>query len=230
METTSSTSNNDTEAGVVIVVPTHYDHGQEAPQDDTEEMLRDTIRSIILSDPYGQLLYNEQDEDGDGDNSNRNSNQKALLWYPSSLQYTVIEWLVHDPQLHQYSESKIIQRYALGCFYMNLQEGTITNDHVLQTWMSYDDECTTWASTETKTKTQQTSSTTDTTSTTSPNGMCRSSSSSNSDGQQDQQHIVSIHLEDVGLNGTLVDELILLSDSLGKIFFFVPHFFLKERK
>ena len=31
--------------------------------------------------------------------------------------------------------------------------------------------------------------------------------------------IVSIHLENVGLNGTLVPELVLLSDSLGKFLF-----------
>lgn len=119
----------------------------------------------------------------------------------SSIQFYVLEWLSLDPSLELYSEEKILQRYALGCFYVSVlgqEEGDVNSknyDIVRDTWMSGGDECTEWINTETK-KDQKPPC--------DENGMIR-----------------SIHLENAGLTGTLSPELALLADSLGTLNYFV---------
>jgi len=69
------------------------------------------------------------------------------------------------------------------------------SDAVRSTWMGYDDECTEWASTE--------------------------ANSNNNDKKQtcnENGQVHSIHLENVGLTGTLAPELALLSDSLQSLY------------
>jgi hypothetical protein len=212
----------------------------------TDELLREKIRSMILTalSQYqrSSSLYNRP---------GGNYNAELILQDTTSLQYSIIEWLVNDPNIDNYSNSKIIQRYALGCFYQNLANNNdgddITNDDVKSTWMSYGDECVTWASTDSMDVNNMNDNR-------SSNGMCTSSNTrigntgigidttngENVDGgidlvdgkitrqvdsiidyntditTEDGGNIVSIHLENVGLNGTLVPELVLLSDSLGK--------------
>jgi len=122
---------------------------------------------------------------------------------PASLQYSVLEWLSNDPRFDTYSNERVLQRYALGCFYKGLlgeEEGDIDSSKVnanvvRETWMSYDHECFGWVSTE--------------------------GTKSNNNGNQpcnEAGQILSIHLEDVAFTGTLAPELALLSDSLGKNF------------
>lgn len=118
---------------------------------------------------------------------------KAALSNPSSMQFSVMEWLSSDASLDSYSEEKILQRYALGCFYKSLL-GEEENNATKGTWMGYGDECTEWTNTETN-----------------PNqpGPCN-----------EQGQIRSIHLENSGFSGTLSPELAFLSDSLGTFIVF----------
>ena len=109
---------------------------------------------------------------------------------PATIQHSVLEWLSWDGQLDSYSSDKIVQRYALGCFYMSFEEVENANN-VRATWMTEGDECTEWLTTEKKQNKQ----------TCNENGQVR-----------------SIHMENVGLIGTLAPELALLSESLGTSF------------
>jgi hypothetical protein len=110
----------------------------------------------------------------------------------SSTQYAVLNWLASDPNAFAYSGTKIIQRYALGCFYWSLETAD-TEKHVLDTWMTYADECTSWTTTHNRDDKHGVA-------------LCNESTGL----------VQSIHLEDVGLSGTIAPELALLSDSLGK--------------
>jgi hypothetical protein len=110
---------------------------------------------------------------------------------PSTLQYSVLTWLANDPSILEYSGPKMLQRYVLGCFYWSLQDVN-TDKHVLDTWMTYEDECEFWKTTTTGGQEEGTA-------------LCDESSG----------EIVSLHLENVGLMGTLAPELALLSNSLG---------------
>eukprot|EP00535_Pseudo-nitzschia_heimii_P003166 CAMPEP_0197174696 /NCGR_PEP_ID=MMETSP1423-20130617/1094_1 /TAXON_ID=476441 /ORGANISM="Pseudo-nitzschia heimii, Strain UNC1101" /LENGTH=999 /DNA_ID=CAMNT_0042623641 /DNA_START=85 /DNA_END=3084 /DNA_ORIENTATION=- len=109
---------------------------------------------------------------------------------PAAMQYSVIEWLSWDSQLDSYSNEKIVQRYALGCFYKSFDEAENENA-VRATWMTEGDECTEWDTTEKNTNKQ----------TCNENGQIR-----------------SIHMENLGLTGTLAPELALLSESLESIY------------
>ena len=123
---------------------------------------------------------------------------------PASVQYDVMQWLSFDALIETYSKEKILQRYALGCFYESIMMGSNKesvdtskdpdSEAVRSTWMGYGDECTEWASTE---------------------------GALNNDKKQtcnENGQVRSIHLENVGLTGTLAPELALLSDSLRKLF------------
>jgi hypothetical protein len=124
---------------------------------------------------------------------------------PASVQYDVLQWLSFDTLLDTYSEEKILQRYALGCFYESVmgedndEIDTSKSNAVRSTWMGYGDECTEWASTEVINNDKK--------------------QTCNENGQ-----IRSIHLENIGLTGTLAPELALLSDSLRTFLF--DYFFL----
>jgi hypothetical protein len=115
---------------------------------------------------------------------------ETVLFDESSLQYKVLEWLVKDPQIQQNSNSKIVQRFALGCFYWTL-ENINTQKHILDTWMTYADECTSWKTTYDEGKKTEF-------------GLCN-----------DNGEVISIQLQSSGLSGTIVPELALLSNSLG---------------
>jgi hypothetical protein len=110
----------------------------------------------------------------------------AVMEEPKSIQHSVLVWLANDPFIFDYSASKMLQRYVLGCFYWNLQ-ATEMNKHVLNTWMTYQDECEMWQTTNKEMT------------------FCDA-----------QGQVVSIHLENVGLVGTIAPEVALLSNSLGK--------------
>lgn len=122
----------------------------------------------------------------------------SLLYDKTTLQFAVLEWLSKDPNVETYTGTKILQRYALGCFYWSLvdaeknidtdsaDDGPITS--MRATWMSYQDECTAWATTGGN-----------------DHAMC-----------DETGRVASLHLEKVELSGTLAPELALLSNSLGK--------------
>lgn len=116
----------------------------------------------------------------------------TVLDDPTTLQYSVLAWLANDPSLSEYSSTKILQRYALGCFYWSLQD-VKTDRQVLDTWMTYGDECDFWKTT---------------------GGLEAGTITSLCDETSGQ--VASIHLENVYLSGTLAPELALLSNSLGK--------------
>lgn len=107
----------------------------------------------------------------------------------SSLQYNVVEWLVNDPFVETYTRTKIIQRYALGCFFWSLNGGSadgtvVLSSSIADTWMTYSDECTNWGTTADR--------------------VC-----------DERGRMVSLSLDGVGLSGTLASEIALLSNSLG---------------
>ena len=125
----------------------------------------------------------------------------VILDQPKSLQYAVVAWLANDPFLFDYSTQKILQRYVLGCFYWSLQDLDM-DAKMLDTWMTYEDECFMWHTTNTDMP------------------FCDANG-----------NVVSIHLENVGLKGVLAPELALLSNSLGKRDANDAHFvFLQRRK
>lgn len=160
-----------------------------APTDGSSEIslprAMNKIRSIVVYDVLDKKL---------------NGINTAALNDPSSMQYSVMQWLASDPSFGSYSDEKILQRYALGCFYQGLlgeETRNATNtldaknfDIVRENWMGASDECE-WAYTETK-----------------PDQY-----SCNEEGQ-----IRSIHLEDAGFTGTLSPEIAFLSDSLQSLF------------
>ena len=163
--------------------PTQLDSNA-APVIDSPQM--EEIRSIVLSATIEKSIP--------GING-------TALNDPASMQYDVMQWLSFDALFDTYSEEKILQRYALGCFYESIMMGNNeemidtsndpNSDAVRSTWMGYGDECTEWASTE--------------------------ANSNNNDKKQtcnENGQVHSIHLENVGLTGTLAPELALLSDSL----------------
>lgn len=109
----------------------------------------------------------------------------AALTDETSLQYSVMNWLVNDPHAGTYSGVKVIQRYALGCFFWSLnnrsENGTaVLSRNIADTWMTYSDECTNWGTTA--------------------EHVC-----------DENGRIVSLSLNDVGLSGTLASEISLLS-------------------
>jgi len=112
---------------------------------------------------------------------------KDLLHDESSLQYSVLQWLASDPNIHDYPSSKILQRYALGCFYKNLESSNVEK-HISDSWMTYTDECTSWKTTGDSAAGEQ---------------LCN-----------ENGHVASIYLENAGLSGPLAPELSLLSNSL----------------
>jgi hypothetical protein len=114
---------------------------------------------------------------------------ETVLDDPTTRQYSVLAWLANDPSVLNYSGTKILQRYVLGCFFWSLQDVN-TDRHVLDTWMTYEDECEFWKTTG--------------------SGEFSPSLCNETSGKVD-----SIHLENIGLSGTISPELALLSNSLG---------------
>ncbi|KAL3920980.1 MAG: hypothetical protein SGILL_002993 [Bacillariaceae sp.] len=108
----------------------------------------------------------------------------VILDQPNSLQFAVLAWLANDPFLFDYSAQKMLQRYVLGCFYWSLQDLDM-DSKMLDTWMTYEDECEMWHTTNTEMP------------------FCDANG-----------NVVSIHLENVGLKGLIAPELALLSNSL----------------
>lgn len=106
----------------------------------------------------------------------------------SSIGYQVVEWMARDPNLDSYNEATIIHRFALSSFFMGLSSSRRQNNPLLSSWMTYTDFCD-WALTS------------------------DSESLCNANGQP--QNIV---LENVGLEGEIAPELMLLGNSLEKLF------------
>jgi hypothetical protein len=107
-----------------------------------------------------------------------------------SAQRVALQWLSIDPNLSEYSEERIVQRWAMATFFLSISGENASSGRALQMddnetekldWMTYTDECT-WYSTQ-----------------------C------SKDGK-----LLGIYLEDIGLAGVLPPEISLLSDSLGK--------------
>ncbi|KAG7367656.1 leucine rich repeat LRR-containing protein [Nitzschia inconspicua] len=127
---------------------------------------------------------------------------QTVLDDPTTIQYAVMAWLANDPTILNYPASKILQRYVLGCFYRSLvNNNEYDNDDenmhpILKTWMMYQDECEFWDTTGDQ-------------STVGTTLLCDETTG---------QHVVAIHLENVGLTGTLAPELVLLSNSLEMIY------------
>jgi len=72
-----------------------------------------------------------------------------------SPQVKAQNWLSQDPQFHQYSDDRMIQRWVLATFAFGMMEGTSNGDNAflsqqevlqippaLQDWVQYTDECT----------------------------------------------------------------------------------------
>jgi hypothetical protein len=108
-----------------------------------------------------------------------------------SLQYSVLEWLVGDPSLDNYTGARVVQRFALGTMFWSLHNNDTTaleisssSSSSIPNWMTYEDECD-WPQTR-------------------ESQMCDGSG-----------NVTAIYLESVGFSGTLASEISLLS-SLGK--------------
>jgi hypothetical protein len=112
-------------------------------------------------------------------------NSAATLFDEQSVQYNVLEWLVEDPALDNYTEAKRLQRFALATLHGSLSRGMDQFELSPTTgnWMTYTDECT-WTLTRDQ--------------------LC-----------DETGKVTSIYLENLNLKGTLPPELGLLSDSLG---------------
>jgi hypothetical protein len=103
----------------------------------------------------------------------------------TSIGYQVVEWMARDPNLDTYDKATIIQRFALSCFFKGLTSGLGNNNNPMAaTWMTYTDFCDWTLSSEEE-------------------SLC------NANGQPQ-----SIYLENYGLTGEIVPELLLLGNSL----------------
>ena len=63
---------------------------------------------------------------------------EASLNDPSSDSYESLQWLSEDPSVLSYSESKIIQRFALALFFLSTDGNAWTRS---DNWFTYTDEC-----------------------------------------------------------------------------------------
>ena len=120
----------------------------------------------------------------------------------TSPQSAALQWLADDPALANYTQTRIVQRFALSTFFLSVTESGNSLPQFgralrgmqgidFSDWMTYTDECS-WYSTK-------------------PEVVCDING-----------FIRGIHLVGVGLQGSLPAELSLLSNSLGKIGFALP--------
>eukprot|EP00934_Nitzschia_sp_Nitz4_P001537 Nitzschia sp. Nitz4//scaffold202_size38995//8194//10190//NITZ4_007628-RA/size38995-augustus-gene-0.55-mRNA-1//-1//CDS//3329541372//1537//frame0 len=58
--------------------------------------------------------------------------------FSSAVELRALRWLASDPSLYSYTPQRLMQRFALACFYWSLSPNTtLTKD-----WMAFTDECT----------------------------------------------------------------------------------------
>jgi hypothetical protein len=66
-----------------------------------------------------------------------------------SPQNRAFQWIVRDPNYYSYSEDRIVQRWALALFSLEISTTRRANrrlNEALDTWMEYTDECNWWTS------------------------------------------------------------------------------------